>query len=163
MDIKLMRLKKQIKDIPKEHLILQASATIENIMENYINEQDVEFGKYENLVKNAYENIFKFNTNFKSYCEKNIKKKFISGINEKIILSNLEQAKEFDNIGFNLNNEVENNDFIIYCGIKQLIDYIKKQDIDNKEIKNKIKILNMYVWQFLNFFKKELGVDKHNA
>lgn len=163
MDIKLMRLKKQIKEIPKEHLILQASATIENIMENYINEQDVEFGKYEILVKNAYENIFKFNTNFKSYCEKNIKKKFISGINEKIILSNLEQAKEFDNIGFNLNNEVENNDFIIYCGIKQLIDYIKKQDIDNKEIKNKIKILNMYVWQFLNFFKKELGVDKYNA
>lgn len=159
MDLaKKIRLKKQIKDTPKEFLILQASATIENIIENYINNQDVEFGKHDALVKNAYENIFKFNTKFKKYCEQNIKKKFITGINEGIILSNLEKATEFDNIGFNLENKVEKNDFITYCGIKQLIDYIKKQEIDDKEIKNKIKILNMYVWQFLNFFKKELGV-----
>ena len=152
-----LRLKKQLKEIPVEFLILQASCTIENIIEDYINNQGIEFGVHSKLVEDSYNNIYKFNTKLKSHCEKNINKKFITGINETIILSQLTKASEDDNIGFNLDFEIEKNDFITFVGIKQLIDYIKKQEV-NKELKNRVKILNMYVWQFLNFFKKELGV-----
>ena len=155
--IKKLRLKQQIKNIPVEHLVLQAAATIENIMQDYINNQGIEFGKHSESVKKSYDSIYNFNSKLKEYCENNVKKKFITGINEGIILSQLSKATEFDNIGFNLDFEVEKNDFITYVGIKQLIDFIKKQEV-NQELKNKIKILNMHVYQFLNFFKKELGV-----
>lgn len=154
---KKLRLKQQIKNVPVEHLILQACATIENILENYINNDDVDFGKYNYLIEDSYNNIYKINSWLKSYCEQNVKKKFISGINEGIILSQLEKATHKDNIGFNLDNEVEKNDFIVYCGVKQLISYIKKQEVSSKELKNKIKMLNLYVSQFMNIFKKELA------
>ena len=158
MDINNIRLRQQIKKVPKEHLLLQASATIEDILQNYINTDDIDFRYYEKQFIAAYNYIFKFTTFLKEYCEKNVKKKYIAKPTEEIILNDLaEFGKIKDLKGFSVEHKREYEDMLVYYSLIRIRDIMKKYMIEDKEIKNKFKIFNMKISEIIGIFDKELA------
>ena len=56
--IKKLKKKQTEKSIAKEYLLMQTSATIEDILQNYFNCEDIDFRGYEKQMTNAYNYIY---------------------------------------------------------------------------------------------------------
>jgi hypothetical protein len=156
--IKKLKKKQTEKSIAKEYLLMQTSATIEDILQNYFNCEDIDFRGYEKQMINAYNYIYKFTSFMKEYCEKNVSGKYIARATEEKLLDDLTTfGKIKDSKGFNVEFKREFEDMLVYYSLIRIRDIMKKNMVDNTEIKNKFKIFNMKISEIIGIFDKELA------
>lgn len=136
-------------EIPMEHKIIIALTSLENILYEYLKEDDTALGPHEKEFVIFYQKLYNITTE----KQKLATGKFIREATEEEFLKEIEATKKpLQNFGFKLNNEREQKDFNVLKSISAIVDFLTE---------NGVKELNKEKEQIIDIFRREL--DNHDG
>lgn len=145
---KLPEIIKRTFEIPIEHQIATALVTLENIIYEYLKEDDTALGPHEKEFVFFYKKLYNITTE----KQKLVTGKFIKEATENEFVRKIKEETKnpLKNFGFNTNSIREKKDFDVLKSISAIIDFLNE---------NGVSELNEEKEKIIEIYKEELNIN----